>query len=185
MSLNFAILMLIKLVCHQFLLFFWSCSLGGAQCGLHHGVLRQCWLLRAQHEVAQDGAVAPWIEVCDPHQVARLEGLGFGASKWCRMLHLAFYLAFYLTFCLVQDRVKREAPNIRCILVHASLLCKRGESSRSQKIRFLKQFMHKLVTDGGNCNYLSRSVWHPYQILFLKTLYHILYIYIHTYYIYL
>ena len=28
--------------------FFRSCSLGGAQCGLHHGVLRECWLLCAQ-----------------------------------------------------------------------------------------------------------------------------------------
>ena len=97
---------------------------------------------------------------------------------------LAFYLAFYLAFrtqfsrrtpihfCLVQDWVKREAPNIRCILVHALLLCKRAESSRSQKIRFLKQFMHKLVADGGNCSYLNHSVGHPY-----KYYQHIYYIY--------
>ena len=70
--------------------FFRSCSLGGAQCGLHHGVLRECWLLCAQHEVAQDGAPAPWIEVCDPYQVPRTEGLGLGASKRCRMSHRSF-----------------------------------------------------------------------------------------------
>ena len=38
--------------------FFRSCSLGGTQCGLHHGVLREWWLLCAQHEVAQDGALS-------------------------------------------------------------------------------------------------------------------------------
>ena len=100
-----------------------------------------------------------------------------GILLWHFIWHfiLAFYLAFYLAFrtqfsrrtpihfCLVQDWVKREAPNIRCILVHALLLCKRAESSRSQKIRFLKQFMHKLVADGGNCSYLNHSVGHPYK----------------------
>ena len=65
--------------------FFRSCSLGGAQCGLHHGVLRECWLLCAHHEVAQDGALAPWIE-----EVPRPEGLGLGASKRCRMSHRSF-----------------------------------------------------------------------------------------------
>ena len=72
--------------------FFRSCSLGGAQCGLHNGVLRECWLLCAQHEVAKDGALAPWIEVCDPYQVPRPEGLGLGASKRCRMSHRSFFV---------------------------------------------------------------------------------------------
>ena len=48
--------------------------------------------------------------------------------------------------------MKREAPG------------KRAESSRSQKIHFLKQFIHKLVTDEGNCGYLNHSVGHPYEI---------------------
>ena len=74
--------------------FFRSCSLGGAQCGLHNGVLRECWLLCAQHEVAKDGALAPWIEVCDPYQVPRPEGLGLGASKRCRMSHRSFFSHF-------------------------------------------------------------------------------------------
>jgi hypothetical protein len=72
--------------------FFRSCSLGGAQCGLHNGVLRECWLLCAQHEVAKDGALAPWIEVCDPYQVPRPEGLGLGASKRCPHVTSQFFL---------------------------------------------------------------------------------------------
>ena len=43
-----------------------------------------------KHEVAQDGALAPWIEVCDPYQVPKPEGLGLGASKRCRMSHRSF-----------------------------------------------------------------------------------------------
>jgi hypothetical protein len=100
--------------------------------------------------------------------LAFYSGIFSGILLWHFIWHfiLAFYLAFRtqfsrrtpIHFCLVQDWVKREAPNIRCILVHALLLCKRAESSRSQKIRFLK-----LVADGGNCSYLNHSVGHPYK----------------------
>ena len=45
--------------------------------------------------------------------------------------------------------MKCEAPTLRCVLVHALLLCKRSGSSRSARLRFLKQFMHKLMSDGG------------------------------------
>ena len=102
---------------------------------------------------------------------------------FCLAFYLTFYLAFYLAFwtqcsrrtpihfSLVQEWVKREAPNLRCMLVHSLLLCKRAESSRSQKIRFLKQFMQKLMSDEGNFGYLNRSVGHPYQILLKKTSY--------------
>ena len=73
-------------------------------------------------------------------------------------------------FCVVQEWVKREAPNVRCILVHALLLCKRAESSRGIKIRFLKQFIHKLVTDEGNCGYLNHC-WSPISNIIYDIIY--------------
>ena len=53
------------------------------------------------------------------------------------------------TQILTQDWVKCEAPTLRCVLVHSLPLRKRSESSRSAKVRFLKQFMHKLLSSEG------------------------------------
>ena len=75
--------------------FFRSCSLGGAQCGLHHGVLRECWLLCAHLEVAQDGALAPWIEeVPSPaFTVWKISRSGICVCMDCRS---ALFLCFHI-----------------------------------------------------------------------------------------
>ena len=50
---------------------------------------------------------------------------------------------------LAQDWVKAQAPTIRVLVTHALSLCKRSATSRSKRVDFLKQFVHKLLSEAG------------------------------------
>ena len=54
------------------------------------------------------------------------------------------------SFCqLVQEWAEREAPIMRCVLVHALNLTKRTPRAKSYVIRALKDFIVKVLQDGG------------------------------------
>eukprot|EP00435_Cladocopium_sp_Y103_P011891 s3618_g3.t1 len=52
---------------------------------------------------------------------------------------------------IVKDWAKQEAPIIRSMLVHTLSLVNRSKSSRSPYIRTLKETLHMLLAQAGNC----------------------------------
>lgn len=48
-----------------------------------------------------------------------------------------------------QDWAGTEAANLRCMLTHVLYLCKKAKSSRSPKVRFLKEFLLDLKLKGA------------------------------------
>lgn len=60
---------------------------------------------------------------------------------------------------LAQDWVKTQAPTVRVLVTHALSLCKRSMTSRSKRVDFLKQFVHKLLSDAGRLM-IMEGMWH-------------------------
>ena len=55
--------------------------------------------------------------------------------------------------------MKTQAPTVRVLVTHALSLCKRSMTSRSKRVDFLKQFVHKLLSDAGRLM-IMEGMWH-------------------------
>ena len=67
------------------------------------------------------------------------------------------FIFYYVN--LAQDWVKAQAPTVRVLVTHALSLCKRSLTSRSKRVDFLKQFVHKLLSDAGRLA-ATEALWH-------------------------